>query len=390
MTTLIPDAGEGATGEAVSVRQPIQQKVGHGLRSVDVERDDGVLVPKLSMEGKDAAGRIDDLKSAGAQRRILVAHTDRSPVEIEQIRVPLLFLLPGKGATAIRIIGPGHADLITVVDTGRAGHGHLEEGAQAQRAIVAVHSPERARGVVAVHEVQLGRHHLPFVERQHALDRAGELGRGQFGECKSARLIVGSQGLTAKETEGRTVEDVVHDGVKAIALKPVLGLMPDLADDVGVGIGFLDHEPEILPEGHVIDLLGDVQPPAVGAELDPVFGHVEQIVAYARIVDVKFGQGRNVPPGGIVVGIVLIVDVGAQRPILDEKPVKVGRVAALFQDVVKGPEATAGVVEDAVDDDVHVARMGGIKQRPKGLIAARATGRWSCSRRCDSDGWRRM
>ena len=132
--------------------------------------------------------------------------------------------------------------------------------------------------------------------------------------------------------------------------------MPDFADDVGVRIALLHRRAEGLPEGDIVDLLRHVEPPAVDAEVDPVARHVQQVLAHACVLDVELGQRRHVPPGVVVVRVVGIVLVGAQRPIVHDEPVDIGRIAAVLQDVMKGPEAAAGMVEDAIQHDLHMSR----------------------------------
>jgi hypothetical protein len=96
---------------------------------------------------------------------------------------------------------------------------------------------------------------------------------------------------------------------------------------------------------------------------------IEQIFPHAGVVDVEFGQRGQTPPGRVVDGVFGVVLIGAQGPILHLKPVQIGGVAAGFQDVVKGPEAPAGVVEDAIDHYIHLAGVGRVQQFPKGVAA---------------------
>ena len=52
--------------------------------------------------------------------------------------------------------------------------------------------------------------------------------------------------------------------------------MPDLTDDVGFGVDGFHPLAEFLPEGIIVDLGGDIQPPAIDPEFDPVFGDLEE------------------------------------------------------------------------------------------------------------------
>ncbi len=357
----------------VAARVPDRREVGRGnharQRHVDghsflraVEDHDGVLRPQRAHEAKDARIGVDHLERAGAQDGVPAAQRNRLLEELQQIAPPHGRVVPGKSAAREGVSGAAHADLVAVVDAGRAGHRHLEKCTEAQRAFVLADRPQRARGVVAVEQVHLRLRHFPRVDVVHVVDAGGQVARIERDQCVAARFVLRAQRVGAKETERQPAEDVVHHGVEAVAAQPLARLVPDFADDVGIGVALFHRGAERLPEGDVVDLLRHVEPPAVDAKVDPETRHVEQIFAHTGIGDVELGQRRDVPPGVVVMRILGVVFVGAQRPAMHLEPVNVRRVAAAFQNVMKGPEAAAGVVEDAIQHHVHAARVCGVEQ----------------------------
>jgi hypothetical protein len=104
-------------------------------------------------------------------------------VEGQELVVPLALIMPGKSGTAERVFGGAHADLITIVNTWRARHGHLAEHAQAEGTLVISHDPQRPGGVMTVEHIQLGVVHLPIIPCIQLVDLAGETRR-----CSPVRL----------------------------------------------------------------------------------------------------------------------------------------------------------------------------------------------------------
>ena len=95
---------------------------------------------------------------------------------------------------------------------------------------------------------------------------------GESGPSPVAEFLDGDGVLVEEELHDRLAEDVVHDAVKLVALQPAGGFVPDFAYDVGLGIDGLDAAAEFLPEGVVVDFIGNVETPAVDAATGPVFG----------------------------------------------------------------------------------------------------------------------
>ena len=200
------------------------------------------------------------------------------------------------------------------------------------------------------------------------LDGVGKAGRVEGGKLQ-VRLRVVAQRAGAEEAEDGGQQRVVHERVEAVAVQPLRGLAPDFADEVGIGVGRLHHVAELAPEGRIVDFVRHVEAPAVDAEVNPVLGHVEQEVLDLGVVGVKLRQGRQVVPG-----VVIVVLVGGrvrmERPVMDDEPVGVGGVGAVFEDVVEGPEAAARVVEDTVEHDADAAGVGGVEQFAQRVVAA--------------------
>ncbi len=146
--------------------------------------------------------------------------------------------------------------------------------------------------------------------------------------------------------------------------------MPDLADDVRLRVDGTHAAAEFLPEGVVVDLGRDVQPPAVDAQPDPVFSDAEQKFAHGRYMRVELWQGRQVPPAAIAnrgeAVFVLQQPLFMRRRIrtpmffsfqsfrVEEEPVLVGRAVAAFEHMMELPEAARGMVEHAVQNHADI------------------------------------
>ena len=164
--------------------------------------------------------------------------------------------------------------------------------------------------------------------------------------------------------------------------QPVGRDVPDLADQVGIGSDRPAAPPELLPERLVVDLLRDVEPPAVDAEAQPVLGDAQQVLAHRGVVGVELGQGRQAPPRLVAErartrGVAGTAGTAIERRgpassalLVEVEPVAIGRVGAGLEDVVERPEAAAGVVEDAVEDDPHPAAVRLVEQLAQRVVAA--------------------
>ena len=99
-----------------------------------------------------------------------------------------------------------------------------------------------------------------------------------------------------REAEDRLGQRVVHQRVEPVARQPLGRLVPDLADDVRLGVHGPAAPPELVPERLVADLGRHVQAPAVDPEAEPVLGDLEEVLADLRVVGVELGQGGQPPP----------------------------------------------------------------------------------------------
>src|SRR5512135_3558943 len=106
-----------------------------------------------------------------------------------------------------------------------------------------------------------------------------------------------------EEAQAGRGDEVVHAGIELISLEPAAGFVPDLPNDVCIGINGLDAPPEFLPERVVVDLPGDVETPAVDAEFGPILRNAEQELANSRAAGVEFREGGQVPPALITDGL---------------------------------------------------------------------------------------
>ena len=73
---------------------------------------------------------------------------------MSQVSTPV----PGERTAVGRVVAAGHADLIAVIDRRRTRIGHLEQGRQPKRRLVAAGQGEEPRHVVAPQQVE---HHAP-------------------------------------------------------------------------------------------------------------------------------------------------------------------------------------------------------------------------------------
>ena len=200
--------------------------------------------------------------------------------------------------------------------------------------------------------------HVGMIKAEQPLDIAAKASAARWSDREKARLfqVVFVDVVADKEGDAGAGELIVHHGVPHVALQPPLGVGPDLADDVGFGVDRADPRAKLAPEGVVIDLVGHIEPPAIDAKFDPLPADPPEKLPHLGAVDIELGQGRQTPPG-LIVGRFLAV-VGVEREFLDREPVKVGRVGAVFHDVVELKETAAGVVEHAVEHHADTAGMG--------------------------------
>ncbi len=174
---------------------------------------------------------------------------------------------------------------------------------------------------------------------------------------------------------------VVHRGREAALREEVGGVLPDFGDGVRLGVQGPHVCVPVAPEPHG-HLVGHVEPPPVDAVggvavavgvhparrrvEDVLFGAGVQVGAVGRIG--KLGQRLDAPPafvGKLVRGRRRVVEA------FDDVPVFVGRRLALLAQVVEREKVAPGVVEDAVDDDAHPARVRLLDEREEQAVRRR-------------------
>ena len=281
-----------------------------------------------------------------------------------------------------------HPDLITVVDTGHAGIGHLperrhEKAARAERELLRRHAyarlldrrhplvvgnagkhGNRALHIVATDEV----HHRVEIFPGVVLDLTGEAPR---------RLP--SVQCTCEKVEPDRAQRIVHRRVHLIAReifarRPigdfVRRVLPDLADHDGVRVALFKLCKKRLGEGRR-QFIDHVEAPACDALLHPVMEHAvlarndEVHIGGIGLIDVR--QRVKVPPAVILIRIAaktvprvvrrLLRLIGTERMIL-LLPVEVDAVAAR-------------VAEHAVENDTDAALPGSRDEAAKILDIAK-------------------
>ncbi len=284
-----------------------------------------------------------------------LAHGNRVAVDGAAVEV---LLAPGVGPTVVGVRVALHAGLVAVVDAGHAGHGHLKQGrhpqaAHGKAALVVVQAVAAAlvvaQGALVGRAGQHGQHALAVVTAQEV--QAGV--EGVLGVVLVQGLhgvgVVLRGGLLRQEAQRGDAERVVHGPVQLLALQVLAqlavahlvgGVLPHLAQQQRVGLeraqAGLEAEDELVGQ-----LVGHVKPEAVCAQRKPVGDDavvvVDEIAQIGGLKLLEIGQGAEVPPALIVVGIVPEVVPAVVRRgrapgigavVEDVVAVKVDRVAA--------------------------------------------------------------
>ena len=203
---------------------------------------------------------------------------------------------------------------------------------------------------------------------------------------------VACQSPTPRIPEDRLGERVVHHRVKTVAGEPRIGTLPNLTNGVRLRINRANTRAELLPEALIIDLFWHVESPAVGAETNPELGRLQQMLARLCIANVDLRKRRELPPRLIpnacfktardtaTCATALLrmplrrLWVGNQRAIAAQErligiePIHIGRLRAVLKHMMKRPKAATGVIENAVENDAHPARVRRIEQFTKRLV----------------------
>ncbi len=308
---------------------------------------------------------------AQAQGGVSVAQIDGLFVIIEKFQVPAFFI-PGEtlaGGFGVILLTAAQPDLVTVVDAGSAGVSHLEQDGELEGGLVATHQRDEAGHIVAVQEVELGQGDFMRVQVEQAVGSLHKPpGVQHFGVWQAHEALghLPGDAPAPEKAQAQLGELVVHHRVELVPLEPALGLPGDLANQVCFGVGGLHHLAELLPEGVVVDLERDVQPPAVDPLVDPVASDLHDKTADLGVAGVELGQGRQVVPA-VIRGVACV---GAQGKVPHIPPVHIWGSGAQFQQVVELEETAAGVVEDTIQHDAHPPPVGLIQQGVERPVSA--------------------
>ena len=274
--------------------------------------------------------------------------------------------VPGEGRPVVRVAEALHAALVAVVDARHARQCHLQQHREPQAThgkarLPLVQAEVRAlllgEGVWVGGTAQHGEEALAVVTAQQVEAAVERVLRVVLAQLLQAGCHLRSPDLVSHEGEKGTAQRVVHGAVELGALevlaqapvgKLVRGVLPDLADEGGIGL--LGHHGglDVLDEA-VGELVGDVEAPAAGAGAQPLAQDAvmpaDELVELGRpLVDV--GQVGVSPPA--LVRAVLV----------EEEPVAVRGVLALpcallvvVAVAVEVAGVLAAVVEHAVQHD---------------------------------------
>ena len=296
------------------------------------------------------------------------------------------------------------ADLVAVVDGRRAGQGELQDGhaAQALEGVVpvvvgisverlvvligtVVEHEEGAAGIMAAQQVHHGVEGFGRVALHQVEQALVELrGHQRLDDARAAArvVVVVNERLVAPEAQHGRAELVVHRGVPLIAQQPGGGVAPFLADDVAFRVGGAHGHAEAFPIVIVgvggcagVNIPAHIQAPAIGVPgFHPVHGDWvararPDEVAHFLVGRIQLGQAVEAKPAcvGSAAGCAVAADAGAGAGwhVGEVVPVAVFTVLALasaYRSViaiaVEVDAVRRGVVEDAIQHDVHAASVG--------------------------------
>ena len=331
------------------------------------------------------------------------------------------FVEPGVRLAVVGVILPlgavvggraNQANLVTVVDRWRAGKGHLEDGDAfeasdgvtpivigilVKRGVVGrgvtIQHEQWAVGIVAAQQVHHGVEGFGRIALNEVVETFVQLlgceGREFTGGAAAVVVVVHKGGVTP-EAEHSGAILVIHGSVPLLAEQPGAGIAPFFAHNVRFGVNCMERVAEAFPiivGGGIGDagvhVAADIQSPSIGALIQPVAGHAAGLrpdqIAGLGGVGLQLGQRGVTVPGFVGLGFVSrTVETGGGNAIIGtgvgeggevEPVVVVGCVAFAGAAIivhagcsiavvsVKVEAVGGGVVEDAVQDDVHISTL---------------------------------
>ena len=328
-------------------------------------------------------------------------------------QIEVLRIGPGKAGIAVRAPLHGrahavavaevevvaHADLVAVVDDGRAGEGKEDEVDKLHAAAAALHERREAAadaqvdarlavlGVDPVHVVALlvGDHferQLVVVAQEHGPLAAGRNGRGLLHDVEDGKAVLHHQRHEDARHDGEVVGHVAFVTVAEIGhgvLGPLVGLGQEQAvlelpvhvgaeffeERVGLGQVFAVGAPALEKIRH------GVQAQAVHAKRQPEVHDARDLAAHARIVvvEVRLVGIEAVPvigPGLAVVGPVGVLEIledDARLPVFfrgvaPDVVVAPGRARAGRAGTLEPGVLLGGMVDHELGDDLEAPGMG--------------------------------
>ena len=161
---------------------------------------------------------------------------------------------------------------------------------------------------------------------------------------------------------------VIRRGIEHIRIRKLCVVSVDqLAHEPAIGIAALDRMPDAAEE-IVIDAVRGIEADAVDVELiHPADDRVLQIVDDIIIAQIQLDQLLAAVPRFI--GERVAEAVGIAEPEIAE-PAAIGGILPVAQDILKGEEASADMIEHAVHDDAEAVCMECIAEPCEILIRA--------------------
>src|SRR5690606_24352105 len=345
-------------GEAIRVRTGIDRHQEFGTVELPAEH-----VARL--------GRLDALVDTRPERRVILSERHEALEVASQVMVPGDFVVPREClASPLVWQSTVEANLAAVVDGRRAGVGEKERRRQLEASNVTPEDRQRPGGVVTVQQVERRQRDVPVIGRQQIVDLPG-VGKpvdARPGIVAAVLGILTDDPLTAAESERGRREGVVHQRVEAIALQELGPDVPYLAHDPRVRVDRPDPLTEFLPESLCLDLLRNVQTPAVDALFHPVLADTHDELPHLGIVGIELRQRVQPDPG--LVSRWPVVVIGVHRELVTEdEPIEPGGRRTVLEHVVELEEAATGMVEHAVEDDADAALLARLEESLERVIA---------------------